>query len=169
MKERLPLLKSKNKFVRYLGYIVYSIVGFFIFLIVLAAIVAIVAPPVEQGSTQKVEKEYVNISFEDFDELFGAGSKLTDYQKKEFFEREYKGKYVIWTCELVEVSENGDEARFRCKPSTWIWDLIVEFRSDQKEKLLKYQKGDVVTIEGMIWKYSEFFGHRLVDGVILER
>lgn len=167
MKERLPLLRSKNKFVRYFGYFLYSIVGFFTFLIVLAAIVT---PPTEQSSTQKApEKEYVNVSFEDFDELFGMRSKLTDYQKNELFEREYKGKYVVWTCELVEVSKAGDEARFRCKASTWTWDLIVKFRSDQKEKLLKYQKGDVVTIEGMIWKYSELFGHRLIDGAILER
>lgn len=168
MKERLPLIRSENKFVRYFGYVVYGIIGFFVFLIVLAVIVAIVAPT-DEGSTQKVGKEYVNISFEEFDELFGAGSKLTDYQKKELFEREYKGKYVIWSCELVDVSEDGDEAHFRCKPSTWTRDLIVKFRSDQKEKLLKYQKGDIVTIEGMFWKYSEYFGHRLVDGAILER
>ncbi|MDK2795561.1 MAG: hypothetical protein PWQ22_1627 [Archaeoglobaceae archaeon] len=173
MKERFPLIKSKNRFVRYFGYIIYSIVGFFAFLIVLATIVAIFAPPSDQSSSKQSsiqkEKEYVNVSFEDFDELFGLRSKLTDYQKKELFEREYKGKYVVWSCELVEVSEDGSEARFRCKPSTWTWDLIVKFRSDQKGKLLKYQKGDIVTVEGMIWSYSELFGHRLTDGIILER
>ena len=169
MRERLPLLRSENRFVRYFGYLVYSIVGFFVFLTILAAIVTMVAPPTEQSSTQKIEKKYVNTSFEEFDELFGARSKLTDYQKKELFKKEYKGKYVIWTCELVEVSEDGDEARFRCKPSTWTWDLIVKFRNDEKEKLLRYQKGDIVTIEGMVWKYSEYFGHRLIDGAILER
>jgi len=110
----------------------------------------------------------VDISFEEFDRLFGMNSKLTDYQKKRLFDRDFKGKYVIWTCELVEVSEDGEDITLKCKSSTLFWDLNVKLREDQKDKLLKYQIGDSITVEGKIYSYSELFGHKLVDGEIID-
>lgn len=166
LRDKIPLIRSEKRIVRYTGYVLYSILCFFVFLIIVGALVS---SPDRGDSEEQVDKEYVNITFDEFDGLFGRGSDLTDYQKKERFKEEYKGKYVIWSGEIDEVSEDGRKVRMKCKESTILFDLIVKLRSDQKQELLGYQKGDIITVEGMLYSYSESFGHRLVDGVILER
>ncbi|WP_457556362.1 zinc-ribbon domain-containing protein [Candidatus Pyrohabitans sp.] len=125
----------------------------------------------EEGSTSTgpaatpPPKEYIDISFNEFDSLFGMEGSLTDAQKKVEFEK-YKGKYVRWTCELVDVSESLMMS-LRCKPSTFTSDMSVKLRSDQKEKALEIPKGAMVTFEARLKSYGELLGHSADDGVII--
>ena len=75
IKTKLPLIRSENKIFRLLGYIAYSFLGFFVFMLFIGIMVSIT------GNEEYGKKEYVSVSFEEFDKLFGMDSKLTDYQK----------------------------------------------------------------------------------------
>ena len=45
----------------------------------------------------KPQKQFSNITFDEFDKIFSNESKLTKLEKKRLWEEEYEGKYVSWT------------------------------------------------------------------------
>jgi len=121
------------------------------------------------GTTVKATpppKEYIDMDFWDFDSLFGMEGTLTDMQKKAEFEEKYKGKYVSWTCELVDLSESL-RMSLKCNPDTFTSDMNVKLRSDQKDKAMAIPKGSLVTFEARLTGYGEFMGHSADDGVII--
>lgn len=117
-------------------------------------------------------KEFLSITFREFNELFGAGATLTDAQKEVRF-KEFKGKYVEWTCKVAEVTRSWfteDEIyhiSLRCDRFTTTSDLSVFLRKDQKDKALALVKGADVTFIARLYDYSAFLGHSADDGEII--
>jgi zinc-ribbon domain len=138
-------------------------------LIFLAAIFSGGEEDSPSGTTTKATpplKEYIDITFYNFDSLFGMEGTLTDMQKKAEFEENYKGKYITWTCELVDLSEYL-RMRLKCNPDTFTSDLSVKLRADQKDKAMALPKDSLVTFEARLTGYGELMGHSADDGVIV--
>lgn len=118
-------------------------------------------------STQ--QPEILDISFYEFDSMFGMEGSLTDIQKKRVFENEYKNKYVQWKCELEDIGDTfgSYSMSMKCKPDTFTSDMRVTLRDDQKDKAIDLRKGTYVEFRGRLKGYGELLGHRADDGVIV--
>ncbi len=69
MRDKIPLIRSEKRIVRYTGYVLYSILCFFVFLIIVGALVS---SPDRGDREEQVGKEYVNITFDEFDDRNSA-------------------------------------------------------------------------------------------------
>jgi hypothetical protein len=107
-------------------------------------------------------KEYIDITCEKFYELFGRPEGLTSVQRDaldDYFEKYYKERYVVWTCEVKDVKCINNLCRLylKCRGVSEyrmeIWaDFYGENLKSQREKLLRLNEGDLVTVEG---KFSD--------------
>ncbi len=118
------------------------------------------------ATTEAPKVEVLDISFFKFNALFGTEGTLTDVQKKARFDDEYKGKYVRWKCQLVDLSESL-RMQMKCDPSTFAADMYVKLRRDQEDKAMSLTKDSFVTFEAKLTGYGEFMGHNADDGVIV--
>ena len=118
------------------------------------------------------ELEILDISFYRFNSKFGADGTLTDVQKEKVFEEDYKGKYVQWKCELIDMTESfwGGEytMQMKCDPRTLTADMYVTLRKDQNEKAMTLNKGERVEFIARLKDYGEFMGHKADDGEIVD-
>lgn len=123
------------------------------------------------SQTTAPEPKILDISYFEFDSLFGLGGSLTDIQKEEVFKRDYKGRYVQWKCELVDISEEtfGDDyiMTMKCDPRSFTHDLLVYLREDQKDKALYLEKGSYVEFVASLTRYGGLLSHAARDGVIV--
>lgn len=90
----------------------------------------------------------------------------TDLQRKEKW-KEYKGEYVKWTFYVRSVDTDmfgtytvlGDAT----KPDMFDFgsDVTVKFPESEKELLLSYSEGDLMTIVGILNYYSDSFANTI--------
>jgi len=105
------------------------------------------AASTEPNVVEKVEQavpaepEISDITFEEVDGKFGSQGNLSDLQKDEFW-KNYKGKCVEWTGELVHVDEGllgGIVLGFKHRGDTLTYDVLVDAPASAKELALSYQ------------------------------
>jgi hypothetical protein len=102
-------------------------------------------------SVVKPQKQFLNITFDEFDKIFGNESKFTKSEKKRLWEKEYKGKYVSWTGKIgfkggakydwnkVGMIHKGNKI-----------DVNLRFDYSKKYKVLHLKVEDVVTYTGKL-------------------
>ncbi len=102
-------------------------------------------------SVAKPQKQFSNITFNEFDKIFGKESKLTKLEKKRLWEEEYEGKYVSWTGKVgfkgiaiydwnkVGIIHKGSKI-----------DVNLKFDYSKKNKVLNLKVEDVVTYTGRL-------------------
>jgi len=126
------------------------------------------------GVTAAPRPPVCRLTFETFDECFGADSAYSELQKKQMFPM-VQGKRVRWTGQVVSVDEEtalfGEEKilvmTVKHKPSTWTSDVSVKFALWKRAALLSIYPGQWVTYEGTIGDFGELLNHRLSDGEIV--
>lgn len=129
----------------------------------------IVAPPQTQQQTP------TSITDENFAQFNSEFWSLTDLQREEMWKK-YEGKYIKWTFYV----KNVDKDMFGTytvlgnveKPTEYTIssDVTVKFKDSEKEKLLQYNKGDLITVVGKLESYSETFLKfvYVVDGEVVK-
>ena len=107
---------------------------------------------IEKGkSVVNPQKQFSNITFDEFDKIFGNESKLPKLEKKRLWEEEYEGKYISWTGKVgfkggaiydwnkVGMIHKGSKA-----------DVNLKFDYSKKNKVLNLKVEDVVTYTGRL-------------------
>jgi hypothetical protein len=110
-------------------------------------------------------KQFVTISFDEFDKKFGSESKLDKSEKTRLWKNEYEGKYVRWTGKIsfrgfavydwnkVGISHKGSNI-----------DVNLRFDYSKQRKVMKLKVGDIVTYTGRLVSLSSVFSsYRLQD------
>lgn len=93
----------------------------------------------------------------------------TDLQKEIYFETNLKNEYVTWTGEVSTISSDGDEFNLHVVHTGLFSDVLVNVRSDQREKVINLREGDSVTYTAKITRWGSFLGFSTVDGTIGSR
>lgn len=131
------------------------------------------ATPQSQELHQEVpppEKQFVSKSFKKFHRQFGINSKLTDLQKEQEFDQEYKGKWVQWKGKVVDVSQGflgGIELQIQHLPSTLTYDVGLNLAEGQADQAAKLAKGQTITYVGRITRWGNLLPHSVEDGEIV--
>jgi len=110
-------------------------------------------------------KQFVTISFDEFDKKFGSESKLDKSEKTRLWKSEYEGKYVRWTGKIsfrgfavydwnkVGISHKGNNI-----------DVNLRFDYSKQRKVMKLKVGDIVTYTGkLVSLRSALSSYRLED------
>lgn len=115
-------------------------------------------------------KDFVDISFVDFDEIFGKESKLKKSERKQIWKDKFEGKYVKWT---GSVSSKGvavydwNKVGIRHKSSDI--DVLLRFDWTKQNEVRRLKIGDVVTYTGRLVSLRSFLSpYRLDYAVIIE-
>lgn len=129
---------------------------------------------VESKPSIESQIDFLNYSFEMFDDLFGEHSRLDKAEKKELWKGKFKGKSVKWDGKVcykgvsvndwnkVGVSHNDVDSR----------EADVELRFDWTKRVaVKFLKiGEMVTYTGTLTALRGFGSpYKVIDGNILER
>jgi len=115
-------------------------------------------------------KQFVNISFDEFDKKFGSESKLDKSEKTRLWKSEFKGKYVRWTGRIsfrgfavydwnkVGISHKGSNI-----------DVNLRFDYSKQRKVMKLKVGDIITYTGRLVSLSSAFSsYRVEDADVLQ-
>jgi hypothetical protein len=110
-------------------------------------------------------KQFVTISFDEFDKKFGSESKLDKSEKTRLWKNEYEGKYVRWTGRIgfrgfavydwnkVGISHKGNNI-----------DVNLRFDYSKQRKVMQLKVGDIITYTGRLVSLSSLFSsYRLED------
>ncbi|MBI2560629.1 MAG: hypothetical protein HYW14_05805, partial [Planctomycetes bacterium] len=108
-------------------------------------------PPPPSPAEGAPEKEFLDISFEELDKIFGNESTLSKAEKNEKWEQ-YKGKYVRWTGEVVYRGiGRTDWNRMGVKhTNTDKLDVELWFDYRMMDTVLSINKGNIITYTGML-------------------
>ncbi len=142
------------------GKIVFIIIG----LVIVAAVVLSRSSRDRYPSVQG--REFLLLSFEDFDNLAGGKDRMDTKQRKHIFEK-YKGRYVRWSGEVEGVVKeiSGDYIlRVRHSQTAEDFDVSVSFDKSKRQKLLTLKKGDPVNYMGKLTGFDSSSGYYLEDG-----
>ncbi len=115
-------------------------------------------------------KQFVTISFDEFDKKFGSESKLDKSEKTRLWKSEFKGKYVRWTGRIsfrgfavydwnkVGISHKGSNI-----------DVNLRFDYSKQRKVMKLKVGDIITYTGRLVSLSSAFSsYRVEDADVLQ-
>lgn len=125
-------------------------------------------PEPTPAPTETTAKELVSTSFSDFGDVH-CDSDATDLQKQALFDDNFKDKYVKWSGTVSSVSETWGSYSLQVKhcPDTWISDIVITMRDDQKDALLQLREGDAVTYIAKLTRYGTILGISATDGEIV--
>lgn len=109
---------------------------------------------------------FINISFEELDEIFGRENKMTESQKDTLWE-EHKNKYVRWTGEVMSRGKgrvSGLMMGIKHKKGT---DVELIFDNEKEDMVLSTEKGDKITYTGkLVTRCGYIMPYKLVKGNI---
>ena len=125
-------------------------------------------PEATPEPTETIAKELVSTSFSDFGDVH-CDLDATDLQKQALFDDKFKAKYVKWSGTVSSVSETWGSYKLQVKhcPDTWISDVTITMRDDQKDALLQLREGDTVTYIAKLTRYGTILGISATDGEIV--
>jgi hypothetical protein len=115
-------------------------------------------------------KQFVTVSFNEIDKLFGSESKLDKSEKTRLWKNEYEGKYVRWTGRIsfrgfavynwnkVGISHKGSDI-----------DVNLKFDYSKQRKVMKLRVGDIVTYTGRLVSLSSMFSSYRLEDVDVEQ
>jgi len=129
---------------------------------------------IESGIDKDTTKEVIDFSTLESDWCSKWCSKsLTDLQREEMFNK-YKGKHIIWTCEVKNIEESNSRLIMGVKGkfSTTSLDkdirILIDMKKYQKDKLLKLKIGDTVKYTAKLTHFSDPFQLYAEDGTIID-
>jgi hypothetical protein len=121
-----------------------------------------------QASTKQNEITIVSNSFDDF--IILCDTSATNLQKRDIFDRQFKNNYVEWTGRVSSISESMGSYILQVKhcPSTFMSDIVVTMKDNQKDNLLKYTEGDSITYRAKLTRLGDILGLSAIDGIVIE-
>lgn len=137
----------------------------FVGLIILGTLASNEEQTLEQESLQPKEIPIVSNSFDDF--VILCDRDATDLQKQDLFNRQFKNNYVEWTGEISRISDKNRVQVKHC-PSTFTSDILVQMRDDQREKLLTFREGNLITYRAKLTRLGDILGLSATDGEVIE-
>ena len=107
------------------------------------------AEPAPAPEPQKV------IPWKEIHAVYGTDSKATELKKDELW-KGYKGKWVEWQGEVVEVSKTFGilQVQVKMEETTFSSDVIVQIPADQESKALMLNAGDTVKFAGNLQSWG---------------
>jgi hypothetical protein len=136
----------------------------------------VVGPGVaESPDVAPAEPEAVvsSVSFQEFDAFFGLRSSATDLQKDEAMASKYKGLWVEWSGEVVDVGlmrflgRRSTTLLLRHKPDSIGSDVAVGIDAQDEASVRELTKGQMVRYRAQIEGYGELMGHHLRHGRVV--
>jgi hypothetical protein len=101
----------------------------------------------ELEAKRRVEEEAKKPISTDFSSFDNPYDNMTDLQKDNYWDG-VKGKYVQWSGQVVEVSE--DTINVKCESETFTYDFGAEITEEQHDSLININIGDNITIYGQL-------------------
>lgn len=98
-----------------------------------------------------LNNNFLDITFDGFDELFGDNSKMSKAKKKQLWKNKFKNKYVKWKGKIhykgvslydwnkVGISHKNKEA-----------DVVIKFDFNQRPLVQSINIGDIITYRGQL-------------------
>jgi len=141
----------------------------FVMLLIIAVIVTTMTAkpletntPVQTSKTTEPENQYIDESLAGlFNKIYNSG--LTELQQKELW-KSYKGKYVKWEAYVNDIN-TGTFTEYEILGSIrpkGLYDIGsdvgIHIKDSEKDKLVKYYKGDLIKFEGKLERLSGAFG-----------
>ena len=109
---------------------------------------------------------FINLSFNELDEIFGKKNKMTESQKDTLWE-EYNNKNVRWTGEVLSRGKgrvSGLRMGIMHKKGT---DVELIFDNEKEESVLETEKGDKITYTGkLVTRRGYILPYKLEEGNI---
>jgi hypothetical protein len=119
-----------------------------------------------QEQSQVLDKKFILLSFDDFDNLIGGRDRLALDHKKAMF-NQYQGRYVRWSGEVYEiVKEISGDFILKVQHTTGIknFDVVVRFDRSKAEELKRLNRKEVVSYTGKLISFDPDTGYYLEDG-----
>lgn len=115
-----------------------------------------------------VQEEVVSRSFDDFSILCDINA--TNLQKQDVFTSKFKDKHVQWSGTVSSISQSGGSYTLQIKhcPTTFVSDVVITMKDDQKDKLLPLKEGDKITYTAKLTRLGDILGLSAQDGEIVE-
>ncbi|MFQ5712411.1 MAG: phospholipase D-like domain-containing protein [Candidatus Scalinduaceae bacterium] len=112
----------------------------------------------EQVKTAKESlKDFLDISFNDFDNTFGKKSKLKAAEKKRIWKDKYEGKYVRWTGRIIRKGiAVYDWNRMVVDQEDADTDVQLKFDWTKRKTVMRLNVGDVITYTGRLVSLQGF-------------
>jgi len=111
------------------------------------------------------QKEFTSKTYDDLWKVFNPDSKYTDLQKEQFFNENFKNKYVEWTGTVKDVDASilnnlklYIEQRSKGDFDFDGGDLIIYMNKNQYDELIRLSKGDVVTYSARMDSFVDLMG-----------
>lgn len=107
-----------------------------------------------------------NKTYNELWSIFKPNSRYTDLQKEKIFDREYKGKYVLWSGRI----KNIDTTMFDHKIVVFVeernkkmydidgGDIVLYLDKKDYDKVIDFNKGDNITYQGKFIMFHDFIG-----------
>ncbi len=109
---------------------------------------------------------FINLSFNELDEIFGKENKMTESQKDTLWEK-YNNKYVRWTGEVMSRGKgrfSGLRMGIKHNKGT---DVELIFNNEKEELVLETERGDKITYTGkLVTRRGYILPYKLEDGNI---
>ena len=141
-----------------------KIIPLFLGLIVLVYFLLFGLP--NQKQSQLPDKNFILLSFDDFDNLIGRRDRLATDHKKAMF-NQYQGRYVRWSGEVYEiVKEISGDFILKVQHTVGIrnFDVTVRFDGSKAEELKRLNRGEAVSYTGKLISFDPDTGYCLEDG-----
>ena len=143
-------------------------ISLFFILIIISGYIQLNSKGAEQyGLSREKESAIVSYSFEDFKII--CNKDATNLQKQEEFKR-FKDKYIQWTGKVSSISESYGRYSTQIKhcSATFTSDILVTMKNDQKDILLKYKEGDIITYKAKLTRLGDILGLSADEGEVIE-
>lgn len=118
---------------------------------------------------KQLEKQIISTNFwSDFGNLL-CNDDETGLKKDALFNEKFKGKYVTWRGNVAAVRKYNDLYYLRVKhcPESSYYDINIEMRDDQRNKLLNLKNEDRITYTAKLIIFSDLVEElEAIDGVI---
>jgi len=115
-------------------------------------------------------KQFMNVSFNEIDKLFGSESKLDKTERTTLWKSKFEGKYVKWTGRVSFrgfAVYNWNKVGISHKGSSI--DVNLKFDYSKQKTVMKLKVGDIVTYTGRLVTLSSLLSsYRLEDVDILQ-
>ena len=119
-----------------------------------------------QEQSQLPDKNFILLSFDDFDNLIGRRDRLATDHKKAMF-NQYQRRYVRWSGEVYEiVKEISGDFILKVQHTAGVrnFDVTVRFDESKAEKLKRLNKGGALSYTGKLISFDPDTGYYLEDG-----
>ena len=108
-------------------------------------------------SVKESLKDFLDIPFIDFDNIFGKKSKLKNAEKKRMWKDKYEGKYVRWTGKIIRKGiAVYDWNRMVVDQEDADTDVQLKFDWTKRKTVMRLNIGDVITYTGRLVSLQGF-------------